>query len=120
MAVVSPRSRSPVGTKSPELLSKEQQGTVRAAEQQLTAAERRQISNRFEAIRVKEKRARKSHSCSPQANTSYVMKGKFVDNNLEVSDTELNIEAQRKALEAWKIAKKATEALSKDKPKVKN
>lgn len=52
--------------------------------------------------------SRKCASQTPIATSgpsSYIAKGKFVDHNQEIDDTELDVEAQREALETWNQAR---------------
>ncbi|KAJ3808725.1 hypothetical protein F5876DRAFT_78443 [Lentinula aff. lateritia] len=78
-------------------LSKEQEATVRAAENQLTATQLEQIRKRDMIIQQQQLK-------SPGTGTlSYVAKGKFTDHNEEISDDELNTEKQKAALNKWNV-----------------
>ncbi|KAJ3862077.1 hypothetical protein EV359DRAFT_83696 [Lentinula novae-zelandiae] len=77
--------------------------SLKAAEQRMTPAQHEIINNRNLAIQKQQQ----AHSYSkPQdvGPSSYVAKGKFVDHNNEVCDTELNIEAQKAELNHWNAA----------------
>lgn len=69
-------------------MTKEQASTVRAAERNLT------------------KEQREIQSETPNATpgpSSYIAKGKFVDRNQEIDDSELDIDAQREALHTTRM-----------------
>ncbi|KAG7446092.1 uncharacterized protein BT62DRAFT_920132 [Guyanagaster necrorhizus] len=44
--------------------------------------------------------------------SSYIAKGKFVDHNQEIDDTELDVEAQYEALETWNQARDINQEVS--------
>ncbi|KAK0219047.1 hypothetical protein IW262DRAFT_1298146 [Armillaria fumosa] len=82
-------------------LTKEQVRTVRAAEQSLTE-EQREILLKCRSSLTKEKGQEHPPSPSPTPGpSSAISKGKFADCNQEISDGELDPEAQREALETW-------------------
>ncbi|KAJ3861192.1 hypothetical protein EV359DRAFT_84557 [Lentinula novae-zelandiae] len=87
----------------PAKLTKEQKATVKAAEQRMTPAQCEIINNQNLAIQ-KQQQARSYSKPQDVGPSSYVAKGKFVDHNNEVCDTELNIEVQKAKLNHWNAA----------------
>ncbi len=82
-------------------LTKEQLSTVKVAEWNLTAAQREML-DRHQTKLTKEGREQSTAShmlAATPGPSSYIAKGKFVDQNQEIDDTKLDIEAQHKALE---------------------
>ncbi|KAJ3859013.1 hypothetical protein EV359DRAFT_68538, partial [Lentinula novae-zelandiae] len=85
------------GIIKPTDLSQEQVNMIKEAEKTLTPAQKESIRKRAEKV----KQSAPNEFASPIAGPSYVAKGKFTDNNEDVSDEELDIEAQRAALTIW-------------------
>ncbi|KAK0470703.1 hypothetical protein IW261DRAFT_1612499 [Armillaria novae-zelandiae] len=84
-----------------EKLTKEQVKTVQAAEQSMTVEQRDILRKHCNSL-TKEKGREHPPSPSPTPGlSSAIAKGKFVDHNLEIDDSELDPEAQREALETW-------------------
>ncbi|KAK7461817.1 hypothetical protein VKT23_008248 [Stygiomarasmius scandens] len=88
------------------LLTEEQAETVRIAENGLTEEQRQAIANRDKFVQETQlysvQIASESEETQPEeAGPSYVQKGKFVDNENDIDDSELNVEQQKKALDEW-------------------
>ncbi|KAE9401422.1 hypothetical protein BT96DRAFT_937961 [Gymnopus androsaceus JB14] len=95
----------PSKSNKPVKLTSEQKATVQAAERLLTPAQQNLIQKRNDLIQ----KGRRGRSRSPNAGpSSYVTKGKFGDRNNEISDSKLNVEVQKAALENWNAIGKAS------------
>ncbi|KAK0183588.1 hypothetical protein F5146DRAFT_1089110 [Armillaria mellea] len=82
-------------------MTKEQASTVRAAERNLTAEQREILAKRQDKITREQTQNRPETPNATPGPSSYIAKGKFVDRNQEVDDSELDIEAQHAALKNW-------------------
>lgn len=95
-----------LNSSKPAKLTKEQSAIIQAAEKLLTPAQRTLVCKRNSLVR-------QGRSHSPKAGpSSYVAKGKFADRNNKVSDSELNIEAQKAVLENWNAIGKASKPVN--------
>ncbi|KAK0194505.1 hypothetical protein F5146DRAFT_1036161 [Armillaria mellea] len=79
----------------------EQASTVRAAERNLTAEQCEILAKRQDKITREQTQNRPETPNATPGPSSYIAKGKFVDRNQEVDDSELDIEAQHAALKNW-------------------
>ncbi len=82
-------------------LTKEQASTVRAAECNLTAEQDEILAKHQDKITWEQTQNQPETPNATPGPSSYIAKGKFVDRNQEVDDSELDIEAQREALKNW-------------------
>ncbi|KIK57613.1 hypothetical protein GYMLUDRAFT_246953 [Collybiopsis luxurians FD-317 M1] len=90
------------GQFKPSKLTEEQVSMVQAAENNLTSAQREAIHKCNKMVNRKQRTENRPASPQPTPGpSSYVAKGKFVDNNHDISDKELNVEAQKEALANW-------------------
>ncbi|KAK7025593.1 hypothetical protein VNI00_015886 [Paramarasmius palmivorus] len=89
-----------------DYLSEEQASTVRAAEENLTPAQRAAIDMRNRNLQARVEDASDSSDSEPTPGPSSkpsnaISKGKFADRENEIDDEELDPQAQRAALESW-------------------
>ncbi|KAK0474902.1 hypothetical protein IW261DRAFT_1648893 [Armillaria novae-zelandiae] len=82
-------------------LTKEQASTVRAAERNLTKEQREILAKHQNKITREQTQNQPESPDATPGPSSYIAKGKFVDRNQEIDDSELDIEAQREALHTW-------------------
>ncbi|KAK1231526.1 hypothetical protein PQX77_005358 [Marasmius sp. AFHP31] len=80
-------------------LNPEVREAIQRAERSMTAQQLDDLRMRQNKIRISES---DPGSEEEESGIPYLAKGKFVDNNGEISDTELNREAQREAIENWR------------------
>ncbi|KAL0060402.1 hypothetical protein AAF712_012817 [Marasmius tenuissimus] len=85
-------------------LNPEVREAIQRAERSLTARQLNDLRARQNRIRVSES---ESSSEEDGSGIPYLAKGKFVDNDHEVSDAELNSDAQRAAIKNWRIIRDA-------------